>query len=94
MRIEVTYKGHKFTAVADFAGLDVECNNGATDYTMGLASELWNAIYETRLSLYPKGEEWDTTSEELRKSLQTMGLIGDAYTIEHNGVTHTRTISA
>ena len=94
MRIQITYKGHKFIAIADGAGLDVEWASEASEEVVAIGSQLWNAIYETRLSLYPKGEEWDTTSEELRKSLQVMGLIGDAYTIEHNGVIHTRTITA
>jgi hypothetical protein len=75
MRIQVTYKDHKFIALTDGAGLDVEVSGFVTDYTIGLASELWQAIYDTRISLHPKGYDWDTTSEELRESLKVLKLI-------------------
>jgi hypothetical protein len=75
MRIPVIYKDHDFTAVADGAGLDVETNGTLSDYTMALGSELWSAIYKTRLSLFPKAEEYDTTSSELIECLKTLKLI-------------------
>lgn len=93
MRIKVTYKGHEFIALADFAGLDVETVGHVSEYTSNLASELWNAIYDTRLSLFPQAEDYDTTSGELVASLKAMGLIEpNAYSIEHNGVTQYRTV--
>jgi hypothetical protein len=75
MRIPVIYKDHDFIAVADGAGLDVETSGTLSDYTMGLGSELWNAIYSTRLSLFPKAEDYDTTSSELIESLKALKLI-------------------
>lgn len=71
-RIEVVYKGHKFTAIADGAGLDVEADDLNT---MGLATELWNAIYETRISLFSDYDNHDTTRHELITCLDTMKLI-------------------
>ncbi len=71
-RIEVDYQGHKFTAVADGAGLDVEAHNLDT---MDLAGKLWNAIYETRISLFPDYDNHDTTTSELMACLKTMALI-------------------
>jgi hypothetical protein len=75
LRIPVTYKDHAFTAVADGAGLDVECDSFLNNYTMGLAGELWQAIYETRLSLHPNAEDYDTTPAELIEALKEMELI-------------------
>ena len=50
MRIIVTYKEQTFIAIADGAGLDVEFTGEYTPEKSDLGSELWGAIYETRLN--------------------------------------------
>lgn len=72
MRIPVVYKGHNFIAIADGAGLDVEVIDLSD---MKLANELWQDIFRTRISLFPKYEEYDTTPRELISCLEIMGLI-------------------
>jgi len=72
MRVPVAYEGHKFIAIADGAGLDVEVEDMST---MELASKLWHDIYSTRISLFTNCEDWDTTPRELIACLETMGLI-------------------
>jgi hypothetical protein len=75
MRIEVIYKGHRFIAIADGAGLDVEFTGPETAEKVDLSSELWGAIYETRLSLHPKATDHDTTPAELTEALKVMNLL-------------------
>lgn len=76
MKIPVTYKGYKFLAVADGAGLDVWANEeNATEEIMATATELWNAIFEARISIFGEAvEEHDTTYGELQASLDELGL--------------------
>lgn len=75
MRVAITYKGHRFIAIADGAGLDVECVAYPDAEVMDLGGELWNAIYDTRLSLHPNAEEYDTTAPELIEALKVMNLL-------------------
>lgn len=75
MRIPVTYKGHQFIAIADGAGLDVECVAEPTEEIMAIASELWNLIFQTRLDIFGADvEEYDTTYGELQASLDELKL--------------------
>lgn len=76
MRIPVVYEGHKFIAVADGAGLDVESIDlSGNPETSRLGGDLWHAIYRTRISLFPHYGDHDTTPRELIACLETMGLI-------------------
>jgi hypothetical protein len=72
VRVPVAYKGHSFIAIADGAGLDIESEDLSN---MKLARKLWDDIYATRIRLFPKYEEYDTTPYELITCLETMGLI-------------------
>jgi hypothetical protein len=75
MRIPVTYKGQEFIAVADGAGLDVECVADPTPDIMTIGTELWNLIFETRLKIFGADvEEYDTTYGELQASLDELNL--------------------
>lgn len=76
MRIPVTYEGHQFIAVADSAGLDVECVGKPTEYVMGLARKLWNEIYSMREQTFgAEVTSHDTTNGELTATLHDLKLI-------------------
>lgn len=75
MRIAITYKDQDFIAIADGAGLDVEMTGEYTEEKSELGSELWNAIFDTRLDLHPKAEDHDTTPAELIEALRVMKLL-------------------
>ena len=75
MKLKVNYKGHEFWAIADFAGLDVECIEDPTEEIMAIGSELWNLIFDTRIKLFgERVEEYDTTYGELQASLDELNL--------------------
>ena len=75
MRITITYKEETFIAIADGAGLDVEFTGEYTAEKSDLGSELWNAIFDTRLDLHPEAEDHDTTPAELIEALRVMNLL-------------------
>lgn len=76
MRIPVTYEGHKFIAIADFAGLDVECVDEPTPEIMDLGSKLWHEIFRMRTAIFGEGvEDYDTTYGELQASLKELKLL-------------------
>lgn len=76
MQIPVTYKGYKFLAIADGAGLDVWANEeNNSEAIMEIATELWHSIYEARISIFGEAvEEHDTTYGELQASLDELKL--------------------
>jgi hypothetical protein len=77
MKTKVTYKGYKFLAIADGAGLDVWANEeNATEEIMEIATELWNTIFNTRITIFGESVEGhDTTNGELHASLKELKLI-------------------